>query len=228
MGEPEPGRFALDPPDPLAMQPRRSVALRGVVGRRHRRLTGLSGLLLFACMFLPAVKGCHQPVMPYEVPPFIPPYLYGLVLALIAMVHSPRSLALGALALRVIGSLVVIGSVVLMVIAPPIGIIELLIGAVLLVIVGLFETTEPRIVASGIVVRLLVGDARCAGRCVPVACQLAGPARRQPGVAARPDPTITDRHAGRRRGCAPPAVISSADEGSACHCGCGRLLGGRL
>jgi hypothetical protein len=103
-------------------------------------------------MFLPAVKGCHQPVMPYEVPPFMPPYLYGLVLAVIAMVHTPRSLALGALALRVIGSLVVIGSMVLMVIAPPIGVIELLIGAVLLVMVGLFETTEPRIVASGIVV----------------------------------------------------------------------------
>src|SRR5262249_50373496 len=118
----------------------------------HRKLTGLSGLLLFACMFLPAVRGCHQPVMAYEVPPFIPPYLYGLVFAMIAIVWSPRGLALGMLALRVVGSLVVIGSVVLVVIAPPVGIIELMIGALLLVTVGLFGTTEPRVVASGIIV----------------------------------------------------------------------------
>jgi hypothetical protein len=145
-----PGRFALDPP---VVQPRRDAAVPGAgSARRHRRLTGLSGLLLFACLFLPAVKGCHQPVMAYEVPPFLPPYLYGLVFALIAIAWTPRSLAVGVLALRVLGSLVVIGSVVLVVIAPPIGVIELMIGALLLVTVGLFGTTEPRVVASGIMV----------------------------------------------------------------------------
>ena len=109
-------------------------------------------MLLFACMFLPAVRGCHQPVMPYEVPPFIPPYLYGLVFALIAIRWTSRGLELGALALRVLGSLVVVGSVVLIVIAPPAGILELLVGAVLIVTVGLYGTSELGVVASGIVV----------------------------------------------------------------------------
>jgi hypothetical protein len=150
MGELAPGTFALDPP---VLRSGRSVVMRRVGSqRRHRRLTGLSGLLLFACMFLPAVKGCHQPVMPYEVPPFVPPYLYGLVFALIAIRWAPRGLALGVVALRVLGSLVVLGSVVLLAIAPPIGIIELVVGAVLIVTVGLCKTSELQVAASGIMV----------------------------------------------------------------------------
>ncbi|TMQ07905.1 MAG: hypothetical protein E6J90_42065 [Deltaproteobacteria bacterium] len=145
-----PGTCAVDLP---TMQRRRGPPVPGAgSARRHRRLTGLSGLLLFACMFLPAVKGCHQPVMAYEVPPFLPPYLYGLVFALTAIVWSRRGLALAMLALRVLGSLVVVASVVLVVIAPPIGVIELMIGALLLVTVGMFGTSEPRIVASGVMV----------------------------------------------------------------------------
>jgi hypothetical protein len=144
-----PGTFALDPPA------RRSGVSGAGGAHRHRRLTGLSGLLLFACLFLPAVKGCHQPVMAFEVPPFMPPYLYGLVFAVIAIVWTPRGLALGVLALRVLGALVVIGSAVLVVIAPPVGVIELLIGGVLLVTVGVSGSSEPRAVASGIIVGVI-------------------------------------------------------------------------
>jgi hypothetical protein len=102
-------------------------------------------------MFLPAIRGCHGPVMPYEVPPFLPPYLYGLVFALLAAARSPRMIAAGVLALRALGALVVVGSVVLVVVAPPLGVAELLVGAFLLAIVGIAGTTESRIAASCVV-----------------------------------------------------------------------------
>jgi hypothetical protein len=123
--------------------------------RMHRRLNGLSGMLLFACMFLPAVNGCHEPVIPLQVPPFLPPYLYGLVFALIAMSRTSRGLAYGVIALRVLAGLVVLGSTVLVVIVPPVGIIELLVGTALLVTVGLSRTTETRVAATGIVMTLV-------------------------------------------------------------------------
>ena len=137
-----PGRAAVDPPiQHLAPASR---------ARRHRRLTGLSGILLFACMFLPAVKGCNAPVMPYEVPPFLPPYLYGLVFALVAMSRTTRGVQLGYTVLRVLAALVVLGSIVLVIIAPPVGILELLIGTVLLVTVAPGDNLERQIATSGI------------------------------------------------------------------------------
>ncbi len=51
---------------------------------RHR-LIGTAGLLLFVCMFLPAVKGCHQPIYPVQTVVFTPPYLAGLVITVIAL-----------------------------------------------------------------------------------------------------------------------------------------------
>jgi hypothetical protein len=106
-------------------------------------------------MFLPAVKGCSDPVMPYELPPFVPPYLYGLVFALLALSRSPRALVLGVRALRVLAVLVVAGSVVLIIVAPPVGLVELVAGGVLLVIIGLAETTEARVATTGIAVGLI-------------------------------------------------------------------------
>ncbi len=147
MGDNEPGSSAVDPPILYPVPASRA--------RRHRSLTGMSGILLFACMFLPAVKGCHDPVMPYEVPPFLPPYVYGLVFALLAMSRSLRGLSYGVLALRVLAVLVVVGSVVLVVVVPPVGVVELVVGTVLLVIVGLNGTTEPRIAGTGIAVSLV-------------------------------------------------------------------------
>jgi hypothetical protein len=106
-------------------------------------------------MFLPAVKGCNHPVMPYEVPPFLPPYLYGLVFALLAMPWSSRGLSYGIIALRVLAVLVVAGSVVLVVVVPAVGALELMVGTTLLVIVGLSGTTEARIAGTGIAVGVI-------------------------------------------------------------------------
>jgi hypothetical protein len=123
--------------------------------RMHRRLRGLSGMLLFACMFLPAVKGCHEPVTPAQVPPFLPPYLYGLVFALIAISRSSLGLVYGVIALRALAAVIVLGSIVVVVLAPLIAIIEMIAGAVLLVTVGLFRTTETRVAATGIVISVV-------------------------------------------------------------------------
>jgi hypothetical protein len=143
----ESGSVAVDPPDRFVAQASRA--------RRHRSLTGLSGILLFTCVFLPAVKGCGHPVMPYELPPFLPPYLYGLVFAVIAMTPSPRGVLCGVVALRVLATLVVTGSLVLFVVVPPVGALELLIGTVLFAIVGLSGTTEERVAGTGITVGVI-------------------------------------------------------------------------
>jgi hypothetical protein len=147
MFDAESGSVAVDPPSRFVAPTSRA--------RRHRSLTGLSGILLFTCVFLPAVQGCNHPVMPYEFPPFLPPYLYGLVFAVIAMTASPRGVLCGVLALRVLATLVVTGSVVLFVVVPPVGALELLIGTVLFAIVGLSGTTEERVAGTGITVGLI-------------------------------------------------------------------------
>lgn len=147
MFDAESGSVAVDPPIRFVAPTSRR--------RRHRSLTGLSGILLFACVFLPAVKGCNHPVMPYEFPPFLPPYLYGLVFAAIAMAGSPRGVMCGVLALRVLATLVVTGSIVLFVVAPPVGAIELMIGTMLFAIVGLSGTTEARIAGTGATIGLI-------------------------------------------------------------------------
>jgi hypothetical protein len=141
MGDPAPGRPAVEPPPGCVGR-----------GRRHRPLVGLSGLVLFACMFLPAVNGCHDPVVPFEVPPFWPPYLYGGVFALLALWRTARGVHLGVLALRALAALIVLGSILVVLMAPPIGIIEMMLGTVLLAIVGLAGTTEARIAGTGVAV----------------------------------------------------------------------------
>ncbi|HET7506108.1 MAG TPA: hypothetical protein VFK02_34045 [Kofleriaceae bacterium] len=148
MDEFEPGAGAVD----LPLE--RIVAVRP--GRTHRRVAalsgGVSGIVLFACMFLPAVDSCGQPVRPYEMPPFWPPYLYGLVFALIALAARPRALQRGIAALRGLTALFVAGSLVVIAIVPEIGIVELALALALALILGVSRTTAPRAAIAGIVV----------------------------------------------------------------------------
>lgn len=127
---------------------------RIVPGRRKPRpLLGVSGMVLFICMFLPALRGCESTMTPLDAPPFLPPYVYGLVLAIAALWRTPRGMAFVAVALRVVSALVVIGSIAVTVLAPPVGMGELLLGSALLALIGLHDASERRVA----VVSLAIG-----------------------------------------------------------------------
>jgi hypothetical protein len=143
MDEHAPGATAVDPP--------LSRIAPGTRIRRHRRVTALSGILLFACLFLPAVDACG-PVIPYELPPVAPPYVLGLVFALIAISQTPRALRRGIAALRMVSLLVAVAGLVVIAIVPELGVPELGSGIALLAIIGLSRTSEARVAAAVIAV----------------------------------------------------------------------------
>lgn len=122
--------------------------------RRHRRVTALSGILLFACMFLPAVDACG-PVLPYELPPVLPPYALGLVFALIAIAQTARGLRRGIVALRAVSGIAAVAGVVMIPVVPEIGGPELAFGLALLQVLGLWRTTENRVAAAAVVVAVV-------------------------------------------------------------------------
>ena len=147
MGDLVPGRPAVELPVRPIIPPGRT--------RRARPLVGVSGLLLFACMFLPAVRGCDAPMTPLEVPPFLPPYLYGGVFALLAVWRTARGLGVGVTLLRALSLIVVTGSILVIVLAPPIGVVELTLGCALLVIIGVVGSSEARVAVMGIAVGVI-------------------------------------------------------------------------
>ncbi len=136
----------------IATSAERATTTSVGIRRRHRPLTGTAGVLLFACMFLPAVRGCGDAyVTPLDAPPFLPPYLYGLVFALVALARTRRHLAAGVLALRVLAATIAFSGFVMVMVAPTIGIIELSVGTVLIAAIGTREATETRVALSVVV-----------------------------------------------------------------------------
>jgi hypothetical protein len=120
--------------------------------RRHRRITTPAGLLLFVCLFLPAVKGCSEAVYPVSMPMFWHPYLFGLVLALGSATLAVRHLRYTVLALRILAWLTIVGGVVLLVVSGPIGVAEIIIGACLLGAIGRSGCSERRVALTAITV----------------------------------------------------------------------------
>jgi hypothetical protein len=127
------------------------VVLPATGRRRHRLVTGTSGVLLFVCIFLPAVKGCNEPIVPLEVVPFWVPYLYGLAFAMIALVRSARAHEIAAVALRVLAWLVLVGACSVIPFVPQIGIPEVLLALVLIALVG-WNSGERRFAITALVV----------------------------------------------------------------------------
>lgn len=70
--------------------------------RRHRWLTAPSGVVIFICLFLPAVRICGSPTYPYEAFGVQTPYVLGLLAAVVAVVRRPRALAGVVLAMRIL------------------------------------------------------------------------------------------------------------------------------
>ncbi len=135
-----------------AIDPPASRVLPASGARRHRPLTGTAGILLFVCMFLPAMKGCgNATVAPLDVPPFIPPYLYGLVFAAVALAKTPRQLFAGVVALRVLATIVAFAGFIVFLIAPSIGVVELLVGLTLISTIGTQGASEARIALTALV-----------------------------------------------------------------------------
>jgi hypothetical protein len=123
--------------------------------RRHRRITGPAGAVLFACMFLPAVKGCSAPIYPIEAPMFLPPYLFGLVFSAAAAVWTVRSMRHVMRALRAVTVASVLASTVTLLIAPQVGMIELLAAVSVLATIGWSGHSERRMAISALIVGTL-------------------------------------------------------------------------
>lgn len=123
-----------------------------VARRRHRSLTGTAGILLFVCMFLPAVKGCGEPVVPLEMPAFWHPYIYGLAFAAIALARTARAVLLGVIALRALATLIMLAATVMLAFNPAIGVVQGVLGVMLLATVGVDGASERRLAATAVMV----------------------------------------------------------------------------
>jgi hypothetical protein len=58
---------------------------------RRRSALGMSGWLLFVCLFLPTLRVCNDPMMPVQFPPTYGIYLVGLLIGLIGFTTIRRS-----------------------------------------------------------------------------------------------------------------------------------------
>src|SRR5690606_23799081 len=84
--------------------------------------------------------------------PFLPPYLFGLVFAFVALARSQQGLALGILALRALASIVAFAGFVVFLVAPSVGIVELTVGLALLAAIGSTGISQRRIALTAIVI----------------------------------------------------------------------------
>lgn len=109
-------------------------------------------MLLFACMFLPAVRSCGTSVYPTDMPYFWHPYIYGLALAVASFALTAHSVRLAVRTLRVLAYVAIAGGAGLLLLSTGLGAIEIGLGAVLLGAIGLRGHAERRLAITGIVI----------------------------------------------------------------------------
>ncbi len=136
----------------FAVEPPRARVELELGRRRHRRITGASGLLLFLCVGLPLVRGCDdaRPIYPFELPMFVPPYLYGLAFACAATATTARGLrtAIGALRALTVGAFAASG--LIFVARPVLGVIAAIASALMLAALGWTGHAEKRVATGAI------------------------------------------------------------------------------
>lgn len=112
-------------------------------------------MVLFACLFLPAVKGCDAPVYPVQTPMFLPPYLYGLAFSLAAMTITVRGMRHAIRGLRAVTFAALACSAVTLLLAPPIGVALLFASVTMLAILGWSGHSERRAAFTALAVSVL-------------------------------------------------------------------------
>jgi hypothetical protein len=128
------------------------VPVRPRIVRKHRPLTFMAGVVLFLCMFLPASKGCGEPVVPLDMPlPIWTPYVYGLAFAIVACARTAVGIAGATMVLRVLAWLVTVSGFAMLGVVTAIGVVEIVLGLVLLATIGWRRTSEARLAITGIV-----------------------------------------------------------------------------
>ncbi len=135
---------------PIEAPPLRIVVPVG--RRRHRFFTAPSGLLLFVCLFLPAVDSCGTSVVPIEMPYFWHPYVFGLAFAVAAAGVTAGWARTTTTMLRVLAGITVAGGVVLLGLNIGMGVIEIVMGIVFLAAIGTRGHSERRSAITAIIV----------------------------------------------------------------------------
>ncbi len=119
--------------------------------RRRRPLTGISGLVLFVCMFVPAWRGCnHEAIIPIQIPFVIPPYLLGLGFA-IAALRVKGGLKGPTIYLRVVLILFLVECLIAFAEEPNFGVVLLLAPTLMLGILGFKRYSDRRIAGASII-----------------------------------------------------------------------------
>jgi hypothetical protein len=89
-------------------------AIHTMLEPRARGLLSVPGVVLLACLFLPAMRVCNEPTAPISFPPCYGAYFGGIGILIMAFANRKRLLAVGASITPVLGIVSVGGILTLM------------------------------------------------------------------------------------------------------------------
>ena len=119
-------------------------------------MLGVSGVVLFVCMFLPATRVCGKPAYPLDTPWIIQPYFVGLALAIIAIARSRAMFGAGVWLLRIAMLAITLETLVWLYEEPSSGIVAVTIALTMQGALGVKRIVEQRIAIATIAIALLM------------------------------------------------------------------------